>query len=164
MTDISTAQATKMLSYIGMRAGQVIGSGECYDLADKALIDAGAKSAPSYGKITATADYKWGRAIVRANARPGDVIQFKNWRCESKTVKSDGSWSTSVSSRPHHTAVVARIDGHGEIMVWEQNVNGSRAAQKNELYFASHTDKSMPGQTTTITVTGTAHFYRPQAR
>lgn len=49
-----------VLAHAG-RKGTKVGSGECFDLADQALKDAGAKSAGDYGPVTPESDYRWGK-------------------------------------------------------------------------------------------------------
>ena len=114
--------------------GQQVGDGGCYALADEALRDAGALSAPDYGKITATADYKWGKEVDWRNAQPGDILQFRNHvieiRIDTKTVErfQDGRTKTVTQKkieshrRPHHTAILSNNDGAGVFRVYEQHV------------------------------------------
>ena len=113
-------------------------------------------------------------------ARAGDVIQFKDYtvtiETTTKVVNADGSWDERTQietmSRPHHTAVVAQPNSTGDVGVYEQNVNGSRAVQNNKLQFVSRDEApvstTVNGTTTTVTkkvkVTGTAQFYRPQVK
>ena len=68
-----------VLAYARQRVGRQVGSGECFDLADEALRNAGASSASEYGPITPTADYVWGRRVSRQEAQPGAIIQFRNY-------------------------------------------------------------------------------------
>ncbi|HET9903900.1 MAG TPA: hypothetical protein VFQ27_09400 [Xanthobacteraceae bacterium] len=180
MPEVSTQQSEQTVKFASDRSGQQVGDGECYALADQALKSVGAKSADSYGKITPTADYVWGSAVTVSQTRAGDVIQFKNYTVTITTTtritKADGSWEESTEtqtlSRPHHTAIVAESGSNGAVSVYEQNVNGSRAVQLNQLEFVSRDEPpqttSSGGTKVTVTrsvkVTGTAKFYRPQAK
>ena len=174
-----------VLAYARQRVGRQVGSGECFDLADEALRNAGASSASDYGPITPTADYVWGRRVSRQEAQPGDIIQFRNYSMliETETrVRVDtggGGFEesfetvTETQSRGHHTAVVEAIEPSGRLNVLEQNVGTGadrRRVQSNELFFVTRTN---PPQTTregnvtttvrrTVTVRGQAWFYRPQ--
>jgi hypothetical protein len=180
MPEVTAQQAEQTVKFASDKSGQQVGDGECYALADEALKAAGAKSADSYGKITPTADYVWGKAETVSKARGGDIVQFKDYTVTvtvvTKISRADGSSEerieTETLSRPHHTAVVSQTGSNGAVTVLEQNVNGSRAVQANQLEFVSHDDPpqttSAGGTTTTVIrkvkVTGTAKFYRPQAK
>jgi hypothetical protein len=180
MPDVDEKQSEQAKQFAAKNAGQQVGDGECYALADQALKAAGAKSADSYGKITPTADYVWGTTVAVGQARGGDVVQFKDYAVTvtvvTKVVKADGSYTeqtrTETMSRPHHTAVVQQTGATGSVSVYEQNVNGSRAVQTNHLPLVSREDAPVvtasEGATTTVTtsvkVTGAAKIYRPQAK
>ena len=164
--------AQKILSYASSNEGQRVGSGECFDLADKALKNAGAKSAEDYGKVTKEGTYIWGSAVDLASVKPGDIIQFTNY----KYVRTDyydnesGSGDPSVEQQrsPKHTAIVKSVGSDGKITVWEQNISkdGSGTGgpvQSFELYFKSfQTGDTKNG--VKVTVSGTVKFYRPQPR
>jgi hypothetical protein len=118
-------------------AGQVgqpvVGSGECYDLADKVLRDSGAHSAPHYGRITRDADYHWGKPVRLDQVKPGDILQFRNHRIhivtvtKTRTTSPDGAWTEQANTqtedrvRPHHTAIVLAVQD-GNFVVAEQHV------------------------------------------
>ena len=175
---------------------KVVGTGECYDLADAVLRDAGAKSAPDFGKVTKSPsqDYKWGTKIDVKDAKPGDILQFRDHQIVVDVVKKttrtypDGHSTTSIdkSSTPYkrgqHTSVVLSNDGDGQMTVAEQHVIDhdtnklSATVRKNKLYTqdvppTSRTKTRMEGNvtvkeetTTTIKVTGQVWAYRPQAK
>jgi hypothetical protein len=146
---LSLGQST--VAYARGKLGQSVGRGECYDLADKALRHAGAKSAPSYGEITDDADYVWGDAISAKDAQPGDILQFRDFDVTiltttvTKTSRKDGSSATQTNTntetfgRPHHTAVVESNDGNGNLTILEQNVplrgrkTPSKKVQRNRI-------------------------------
>jgi hypothetical protein len=177
MPDITAAAATKITDFAKTRLSQTVGSGECYDLADQALSGAGAKSAPAYGKITPNANYVWGKAVTLAQLQPGDVIQFSNYQADTTVqtdvANKDGSSSNDTKvatvSRPHHTAVVKSVGANGVVTVYEQNVDGDRTVRESTLNVSgsTNTTNSSSGDsttkvTTTIKVSGTLKFYRPQ--
>jgi len=160
---------------------QTVGRGECFDLADEALRSAGALSAADYGEITATADYEWGLAVMLQSARPGDIVQFRNYRFVRETtivvrnaqnqVIEEGN-EVEEATRPHHTAIIQSVSQTGEIVVYEQNADGVRSVASNPLYLLS---RRLPAQTTrsggnsetrttNITVSGTYRIFRPQPR
>jgi hypothetical protein len=179
MPDVDDPQLVKIKTYATTRSSQSVGSGECFDLADQALKDAGAKSAADYGKVTPTADYKWGRKINATDAKPGDVVQYKDYKVEIKvttvTTNADGSsetsFTTETQTRPHHTAVVSTKGGDGAMTVLEQNVDGDRTVKERPLPAASSkkVDASKSGTstvtvTTEVKVTGEAKVYRPEKK
>jgi len=181
----------------GHLVGQkVVGTGECYDLADAVLRDAGAKSAPDFGKVTKSRDqdYKWGTKIDLKDAKPGDILQFRNHQVVVSVVKKttktypDGHSATTIDKnstpykRGQHTSIVLSNDGSGQMSVAEQHVIDhdtdklSSTVRKNNLYTqdvpaTTRTKTRMDGDvkikeeiTTTITVTGQVWAYRPQPK
>jgi hypothetical protein len=159
------SMADQIVGYPRQNYGHRVGDGECFTLTDRALRNAGARSAADYGQVTPDADYVWGTSVTLANVRPGDVIQFRDYRYHRRVDVEDdngSSWHEDDGSRPHHTAIVERVDGNGALTVLEQNVEGS-PVRRTQLFFTSGTSTS-GHQTTTVTVSGTFWFYRPQAR
>jgi len=161
------SMAEQIVSFPRHRMGQRVGDGECFTLANTALQNAGAHGAAHYGTVTPNADYVWGTSVGLSDVRPGDVIQFRDYRYdrEVETKKANGS-ATIVSDfqeRPHHTAVVERVDGGGAITVLEQNSPDGSPVTRTRLFFSGGTTTS-GSTTTTITVQGTFWLYRPQAR
>jgi hypothetical protein len=163
----SASIAQEVMAFITQRMGTRHGDGECYTLADDALKKAGAKSAADYGKITEDADYVWGTAVKLTEVKAGDFVQFRNYRYERtiKTTNPDGSWSEKddKKGRPHHTAIVEQVNGDGSLVVLEQNAPKGDPVARNTLFFKSGTTES-DNTKTTVKVTGTFRFYRPQAR
>lgn len=157
----------QVVAYARNRRGQVVGDGECFTLADNALRNAGARSAADYGAVTPDADYVWGSAVALSDLRPGDIIQFRNYRYdrEVETSHSDGSSETNTDfqERPHHTAIVERVGANGAVTVLEQNAPVGSAVTRSELFFSNRDDTS-GGRRTTIRVQGRFSFYRPEAR
>lgn len=162
--DADAARSAAVLKYAQDKVGQQDGNGECYTLADNALRAAGAKSAPDYGKITPTADYKWGKSVPLDGSKPGDILQFKDYKNTTKTTQEDGSWQTETQTRPHHTAVVVDNDGKGNITVLEQNVPHGGETKTTVLHFGNGTTKGEDGSTTTSKTTGSVKAYHPEAQ
>jgi hypothetical protein len=130
---VVSANGSQIVAYLQARLGQRVGGGECAHLAVEALRAAGARFAWLSG---ATTDYAWGAKLTgvvgtangglyrvpSARFQPGDVIQFTNARFR------DGS------RFPHHTAVVAAVDGNGRVTsVYQQNFGGNRTVTRNGL-------------------------------
>lgn len=156
--------ADQIVAYARHRLAQRVGDGECYTLANRALGNAVARTAADYGEVTPNADYVWGSPVTLSDLRPGDVIQLRNYQYE-RTVdvnNPDGSGSTNtvLQERPHHTAIVQRVEG-SVVTVLEQNAPDGSPVATTRLYFAN--SETTSGSTTTrVTVSGTWWFYRPQ--
>jgi len=133
----------------------VVGTGECYDFADKVLRGSSAKSAPDFGKVTTSRkdNYKWGAPVDDLkDVKPGDVLQFRDHQIEIVTVKKvkkifadghstkSGETDTQTLNRGQHTAVVLSNDGDGILTVAEQHVLDhntgklSKTVRQNKLY------------------------------
>jgi hypothetical protein len=158
----AVSMPAQIVAYARGKISQSVGSGECFDLVDEALRKAGAKSAADFGTITPNADYVWGTSIALADVQPGDVIQFRNYRYD-RTIDTATAADTDFQERPHHTAIVERVDADGALTVLEQNVPDGSPGQRTQLFF-SNVNTSTGGKKTTIKVKGTVRFYRPQAR
>lgn len=159
--------ADRILAFARRRQGQRVADGECFALADSALTNAGGKTAGDFGPITPDADYVWGTAVSLGDVQPGDVVQFRGYRYERRVEVNNpdgsGSFRTEVHERPHHTAIVERVDGNGALTVLEQNSPAGSPVTRTQLFFSSRSSQR-GRETTTITVQGTVWFYRPAAR
>lgn len=167
----------RIVAYALQHQGQSVGTGQCAALADAALRQAGARSADSYGDIDANTDYIWGRRVALRDARPGDILQFRNYNIttELQTTRQypdgrrESTQTWAVSSRPHHTAIVERNLG-GSLLILEQNAPPSGSeVQEHSLpvapsAYSTVQQGSVPSLvTTTIQVNGEIAVYRPQA-
>jgi len=169
--------------------GKQVGKGECWDLADKALRNAGASSSADLGPMGDDEDYIWGDAVDDLkDAQAGDVLQFRDFTVatsiETDISFADGSRSTDTKesefTRPHHTAVIDTAQGQGAFKILEQNVApGGKKVQlhtlntRDNVPVVTTTRKLMKAGdgtmkmatvkvTTTITVSGTIWAYRPK--
>lgn len=164
-----------VLAFAVSHAGQTVGRGECYDLAHEALRSGGDRSAPDYGSVGARDDYTWGRPISEGELQPGDIIQFQTHQVRVEVTRRRGSTvldtSSETATRNHHTVIVAQVHARGRITVYEQNFQGIRSVQRNDLWLDGGTTVNREPQdsgepievTTVVTRTGTWHCYRPQA-
>ena len=154
---------TDPVSYARARMSQRVGNGECFTLVDRALRASGMQSAADYGTVTPDADYVWGTPVSLSDLRAGDIIQFRDYRYE-RTIETESASGTETvedeQMRPHHTAIVERVDG-AQVTVLEQNAPGGAPVSRNVLFFESSTRRA-GNRTTSITVHGTFWFYRPQ--
>jgi hypothetical protein len=173
------------------RLGQRVGSGECFDLADQALRNAGANSAADLGPTGDDADYVWGDSIQLKDAMGGDILQFRDHEGTTTVVTestfADGTVEDDTEvmtvDREHHTAIVDANLGGGRYRIIEQNVDPvGKKVQRNLL---DTRDRSPPPTTsrkfvmnpttgkvematvvvtTTVEVTGTIRAYHPQPK
>lgn len=177
----------RVINWARGRMGQQVGRGECWDLADQALRNAGAHSSNT---TDAGADYVWGAAVRVTDATPGDVLQFRDFSVFTTTTVStkfaDGAEEIETTEetleRPHHTALVDSNPGNGWISILEQNVppNGRRVQRLrlatrsmnipptsvHKTVKRSDTNKMAPATITTtvsIEVSGTLWAYRPES-
>jgi len=157
----------RILGFARRKRGSRVGNGDCFTFADAALSTAGAKSASDYGTVTPDADYVWGSSVSLTDLQAGDVIQMRDYRFDREiTVDNpDGSGSTDndFQERPHHTAIVESVDGHGAVTVLEQNAPKGSAVRRSQLFFKD-SDTTAGRRKTKIKVQGTFSFYRPQAK
>ena len=164
-TQDSSSIADQIAGYARRRRGGRVGDGECFTLADRALRSAGARSAADYGTVTPDADYVWGTHVSLSDVRPGDIVQFRGYRFdrETETRNADGSVTTTTEyqERPHHTAIIERVDPDGALTVLEQNSPAGAPVSRMQLFFSDSTTRRA-NRTTTVTVRGTVWFYRPQ--
>lgn len=119
----------KVRAYAAGKYNQQDGDGECWTLCENALKHAGAKTSSELTKTSnfSTADYVWGKKIKVAEAQPGDILQFRNYKLRKDY--TDGGWSET--QYPHHSAIVVRNGAHmGWLMVLHQNVEDGNAWKK----------------------------------
>jgi len=175
--DPAQSLGDRIVAFALSQQGQQVGDGECFALADTALSQAGAKSAAAFTAIDADTDYVWGTPVPLAKIRPGDILQFRNFRIRrliTRTIRNDfgtvaaSTQNEELEDRDHHTAVVERINGP-TISILEQNVAPlGRVVQRRDIELApavlTQTDPSDPAQqvTTQISVEGDVQAYRPQ--
>jgi hypothetical protein len=127
----------KVATWSSNRRGQFVGPrGECYDLADAALRNSSAKSAPDFCTVTPLADYVWGTPVNVIGAQRGDILQFRDYGVQQTTqtdvwryprfglpvLTSSNTPDLDYSyDRPHHTAIILENHGQGTLYVAEQN-------------------------------------------
>jgi hypothetical protein len=157
----------QIVAFAQGRRGHRVGDGQCFALADQALKSASAKSAADFGTVDLDADYVWGTPTSVVDAKPGDIIQFRDYRYDREITTSQPNGAsdtkTDFQERPHHTAIVASVDGGGAITVLEQNAPDGSATHRVQLFFLDR-DDTTGNKTTKIDVKGTFTVYRPQHR
>ena len=169
-----------MAGVVGYASGQVgrkVGDGECTRLVEAALTQAGMKTTANYGVTGRQADYKWGRVVTIHEAKPGDVIQFRNHTMVVTTRNYDtGKMVKETHSRPHHTAVITSKGvrgGEGSIprtptyysfSILEQNHAGKKWVAKNTVQFERSVVQSANGDEVTTESYGEYWIYRPEPK
>ncbi len=130
--------AKKIVEFCKDNVGKTVGDGECGTLAVKAAEAAGAKPFSDYKENPGVQDFVWGELVfvveiqggkrkrdpADTKAKPGDVIQYRN-----ASFRSGGG----IYLFAHHTAVVAEVKSSGELIVYEQNMQGKRYVTKGRL-------------------------------
>lgn len=114
------------------RAGDRHGNGECWTLAEDALLASGARSSRQLTPhFSAGADYVWGdEEQVLTAVTPGDVLQLSDYSVQKTVRVIDFLSGPSGRARPpltlrlaHHTAIVMRVIVPGALLeAIEQNV------------------------------------------
>jgi hypothetical protein len=103
----------QVLEYVESVIGEQVGRGECWDLANQALL-----------RIDAKWDgrYKYGREYdpKKKAVLPGDLIQFKDVKVRYR----EGN-TIYVESMDHHTAIVYRVLDGGILELAHQNTTFS---------------------------------------
>jgi hypothetical protein len=156
--------AEAIVSYAVHRLGHPVGDGQCFALADLALRDASARSAADYGPVVPDGDYVWGTEVTLASLRRGDIVQFRDYTCQTVVVTESVEGTRTderLEGRLHHTAIVEEVGADGAVTVLEQNNPAGAPVVRTTLFFRSGQSGS-DGRTTTVTVGGTLWFFRPQ--
>jgi hypothetical protein len=137
----------KLVVWAQGKLGKQIGKGECWDLGEQALKQAGAMTSTDLagGSVGPYDDYVWGDSIDDVkDIQPEDIIQFRAHEVTSTTVTkyafSAGSGSADTAAetakRPHHTAIVnGKLDADGVVKTLEQHVKpAGQIVQIKKLY------------------------------
>jgi hypothetical protein len=160
------AVAPKVLQTAQSVLGQTVGDGQCFALADRALRNAGAKSAGDFKPVVPDDDYVWGTQATPSDVKPGDVIQFRDFLFKKTVVETapDGSKTTTTDPigvlRDHHTAIVESIDKNGLVTVLEQNMPPGSSVHRSKIPLADTSFES-GNKETSFDVTGQIWVYHP---
>jgi hypothetical protein len=134
----------KVVKFCKDRLGEKVGAGECSDLADEALKQAGARPRTKFKDFPNEGDYVWGTLVytleTKGNSRketkvakigiqPGDVIQLRDATFKGKNLRGFEIYEANC---PHHTAVVVAVDKESKVLTaLEQNYNGKSMVLEN---------------------------------
>jgi hypothetical protein len=182
----------KVLTWAQGRLGKKVGKGECWDLGEQALQQAGAQTSNDLGPVTDDADYVWGDAIALKDIQPGDILQIRDHVIVTTTTEDytfkDGSGreqtSETKASRGHHTAIVnGQPDANGAVRTLEQHVKPkgdivqqlrlhtrdvpkvvTKVYEKRRNPNTKKDEMVEITKTTTVEVTGTIWAYRPKPK
>ena len=123
------------------------------------LKSVGAKTTYDYGISGLDKDYKWGTLVKDpADARPGDIIQFRDVVTVTKTVtKTAAGTTTRTMTRDYPTTRRSsrRTSARGKSEVYEQNSGGSETSEV-ERKKVRENPLDLAGKTK-----GTVWIYRP---
>jgi hypothetical protein len=185
--------AQKVATWAQGKLGKKIGTGECWDLGEEALKQAGAMTSNDLGPVGDDTDYVWGDPVKDVkDVQSGDILQLRDHVVTTTTVTRytypDGSWwedtHEETAQRGHHTAIVnGKLDADGAVKTLEQHVKPlGEVVQNKKLYtrdvppavtttVAKHlnpntkkVETAQVTKTVTITVTGTIWAYRPKKK
>jgi len=184
-----SALSQKVVTWAQGQVGKNVGAGECWDLANSALKQAGAQTSNDLGPTGPDDDYVWGDVVADPkDALPGDVVQYRDWEMTTTTrtevtFKDDAGWFEEpfkTIGHAHHTAIVVANPGNGALTVLEQNHLGNheRVRQSGIRWKDAATRTTTTRQmmkrrdngktelatvtvTVDVTVSGTLTVYRP---
>jgi hypothetical protein len=134
----------KVITFVQSKMGQKVGAGECWDLGEAALKQAGAQTSTdlsSSGSVGPDDDYTWGDPIDIKDVQAGDIIQFRDYNVTTQTdtdvVFPDGSnqtnTQTTTAKRGHHTAIAnGKIEADGNLKTYEQHVQPAGEVVQNK--------------------------------
>jgi hypothetical protein len=183
----------KIVTWARGNLGKQVGRGQCWDLGENALKNAGALTSNDLGPVGDDDDYVWGDPIADLkDVQPGDILQLRDHVITTETVTeyvfADGSTLTLTNERTaqrgHHTAIAASSpDINGAISTFEQHVKPrGDVVQSLRLNTRSLSPATTSGQeraqnpstkkmetakfkrTMTVTVTGTIWAYHPKPK
>ncbi|WP_128564302.1 hypothetical protein [Methylobacterium crusticola] len=183
----------KVVNWTKGNLGTKIGRGECWDLGEQALKNAGAQTSNDLGPVGEDTDYIWGDSIPSVkDVRPGDILQIRDHVITTITVTkyvfTDGTsleeTREHTAQRGHHTAIVSSSpDSNGVISTYEQHVKprgdvvqslrlNTRSIDPvtttSKGQYKNPTTKKLEQakitKTVTVTVTGKIWPYRPKSK
>lgn len=106
----------RIINYVDGVIGKQVNRGECWDLADEALTNSGAR----FDKSSEKTLYIFGKEYnpQKEDILPGDIIQF-----EKVVVKYQEGNMMMTESFAHHTAVVYEVISSDKIKLAHQNTS-----------------------------------------
>ena len=153
----------KVLDFAESKMGEGVGRGECWDLAQQALTFAGARNSTDYRSQTRNSNYIWGKPVSLSQAKPGDIIQYRNFSGKRRETQQNGSWKELGFLAEHHTAILVERLNHGAWKVYQQNNEGQRFVTEDVVHLqdAKFIQESLKIE---VDVSGKYWIYRPVSR
>lgn len=107
----------KIIEFVTKNIGKKVDRGECWDLANQALILVDAKW---------DHEYKYGKRLdpKKDEILPGDIMQFEKVKVKYVVVNGDET-TTTIEDMGHHTAVIYRVIEPGVFELAHQNTSFS---------------------------------------
>lgn len=133
----------KVVNYVKSVVGQQVDRGECWDLANQALTQSGAK----FDRSTKTSIYDFGQPVnpKKDQIFPGDIVQFDDVELEYK--RGDVIYKEQMG---HHTAIVVKVYEPGAFQLAHQNTSFSGKKVGVSDFTLAHVKK------------GQIKFFRPE--
>jgi hypothetical protein len=131
----------KVWDFCAGHVGLKVGSGQCSDLASKALRAAGAWTTDDYHISGVRDDYVWGNLVASAGlVIPGDVIQYRSGSQVTFSYNG-GNWTANIGEPPNigHSAVVAYCYGQAMFDVFQQKMGGVMKVKVQRVGFGHFT-------------------------
>ena len=153
----------KVIEFAQSKLGQTVGRGECWDLAQQALTRAQARNSTDYLSQTHNENYIWGNLVSLGKAKPGDIIQYRNFRGKVRETLQNGSWRELSFIAQHHTAILAQPLGEGRWRVYQQNDQGQRFVTQDTINLLDATFQKGTRKIE-VNVEGKYWIYRPEAQ
>ncbi|MDB5922273.1 MAG: hypothetical protein JWN13_1209 [Betaproteobacteria bacterium] len=192
---MSEAQSVtqKVQTWARGKLGRQIGRGECWDLGEQALKQAGALTSNDLGPVQDDTDYVWGELVSDSkDIEPGYILQLRDHVVTTTTTVTytfaDGSTVDSeteeIAKRGHHTAIAnGKVDINGALKTLEQHVKPRGEVVQNKILYlrdvrpvvtktvetlinpaTKKREKANATKTVTITVSGSVWIYKPKAK
>jgi hypothetical protein len=118
----------RILDYVEKVKGSQVGRGECWDLAQEALDENGADW---------TRNLNYGPKINPRDAKPGDIVQFREVKLTEKLPNGGSRWE--VLGMPDHTAIVYEVISPLHLRLAHQNIGGNRTVQITDVNLNNRT-------------------------
>ena len=152
----------KIIEFAKTNLNQKIDQGECWDLAFRALENAGAKTPTGSGASL----YKWSsQKVSMSEAQVGDIIQYKNFKIKIETEDKAGNitWNVLTIGMPRHTAILKSKKSNGVVEVYEQNMDNKKSVKINSYHLEKTTYTDSAGTKIKVTIQGGKFIiYRPK--
>ncbi|XCN72397.1 MAG: hypothetical protein Q3M24_19200 [Candidatus Electrothrix aestuarii] len=128
----SSALNGDILEWARNQLGSQVGSGQCWDLAEQAIIRKDGKSSreltlySSEEEFHDQADYVWGNQIALKKVKPGDILQFRDYEWKfyrSIDISFDDGGELNIKGPEYHithpinrhTAIVSGTLSNGQV-------------------------------------------------